>query len=166
MACDEQELFKQLVQLRGYTHAADQPCIVHNGAERIQAFLCGAHKLDMAYFYKAYEQMDPQVTHMIFVYTVATIQIKKLKMYKDVLRIEFFSVNELRRLLRGNRLVPPHVRVDAATEARICATFGKENLPHLLQTDPIARLHDFKADTVVEIQRADAIYFRLVVPDE
>ena len=167
---EEKDLCEQLITLRGYTRspltADGDPHIVYHAHEKIQFFVSGLNKLDMAYFYKAYDQMDPDVTHMIFIYTVATIQIKKLKMYKDVLRIEFFSVYELKRLLRGNRLIPLHQRMDADAETRICNKFGKENLPHILQTDPIVRLHDFKLDSVVEIHRPDVVYYRLVVADD
>jgi DNA-directed RNA polymerase subunit H (RpoH/RPB5) len=163
----ENALCEQLIQLRGYTPLdLDKGLVMHRG-QKIQFYICGTQKLDMAYFYKAYEQMIPEVTHLIFIYNHATIQIKKLKMYKDILRIEFFSVHELRRLLVGNRLIPPHRAVtDPTLEARIFRQFGKENLPQLLYTDPIARLYDFELDSLIEIHRPDVVYYRLVVADE
>lgn len=163
----ENDLCERLITLRGYTPVDLTKGLVRNGHEKIQFYVCGIHKLDMAFFYKAHEQMHPDVTHLIFIYNHATIQIKKLKMYKDILRIEFFSVHELRRLLVGNRLIPPHRAVDAPdTKARVFQQFGKENLPQLLHSDPIARLYDFELDTLVEIQRPDVLYYRLVVADE
>lgn len=163
------QLIQQLIKLRNYQIESvdtDHLTAQSENGRRIQFFLCGDHKLDMAYFYKAYERLDQNVNHLFFLYSCATIQIKKLKMYKDILRIEFFSVNELQRLLIGNRLIPTHTQVDPHSRDLICQKFGKENLPHLLQTDPIARLHDFDLDAVVEIHRADVIYYRLVVTDD
>jgi DNA-directed RNA polymerase subunit H (RpoH/RPB5) len=163
----EQSLCEQLIQLRGYTPLDMTKGLVQYRDQKIQFYVCGTHKLDMAYFYKSYDQMIPGVTHLIFVYNHATIQIKKLKMYKDILRIEFFSVHELRRLLVGNRLIPVHRAVsDPTMQARVYQQFGKEKLPQLLHTDPIARLYDFELDSLIEIQRPDVVYYRLVVADE
>jgi len=162
----ENDLCERLIHLRGYIPLDLSKGLVRNRDRKIQFYVCGTQKLDMAFFYKAYEQMIPEVVHLIFIYNHATIQIKKLKMYKDILRIEFFSAHELRRLLTGNRLIPPHRAVDPGTEARILQQFGKETLPHLLHTDPIARLYDFDLDALVEIQRPDVVYYRLVVADE
>ncbi len=162
----ENELFIRLTALRGYEVINAETGLVRAGSTWIKVYRCGNHKLDMAYFYKAYEQMESQVSHLIFLFTHATIQIKKLKIYKDVLRIEFFSVPELCRLLIGNRLIPPHRRIPDPEATQILKRFGKENMPHLLQTDPMARLYDFPLDAVIEIERADVLYYRLVVADE
>lgn len=163
---NEQMLAQRLAELRQYEIVNNDTGLVRKDGRNIKFYICGPNKLDMSFFYKAYEQMEANVSHMIFIFTYATIQIKKLKVYKDVLRIEFFSVSELERLLTGNRLIPPHRLVDATTTAEILRRFGQENLPHILQTDPIARLYDFPLDAVVEIERADVVYYRLVVPDE
>lgn len=163
------QLIQQLIHIRHYRiESTENDFLIAQARDghRIQFFLCGDQKLDMAYFYKAYERLQHQVNHLFFLYSCATIQIKKLKMYKDILRIEFFSVNELQRLLTGNRLIPLHTQVDPDSRNVIFEKFGKENLPHLLQTDPIARLHDFELDAVVEIHRPDVVYYRLVVTDE
>jgi DNA-directed RNA polymerase subunit H (RpoH/RPB5) len=120
----------------------------------------------MSYFYKAYEQLSENISHLIFIYNFATIQIKKLKMYKDILKIEFFHENELRRLLIGNRLIPKHAQVDSETREQGIQSFGRDNLPMILHTDPMVRLYDFEMDSVVQIERPDAIYYRLVVSDD
>jgi hypothetical protein len=36
----------------------------------------------------------------------------------------------------------------------------------ILHTDPMVRLYDFEMDSVVQIERPDAIYYRLVVSDD
>jgi len=163
---NEQMLSQRLAELRQYEIVSNETGLVRKDGRYIKFYLCGANKLDMSFFYKAYDQMESNVSHLIFIFTYATIQIKKLKVYKDVLRIEFFSVSELQRLLTGNRLIPPHRLVDETTTAEIVRRFGKENLPHILQTDPIVRLYDFPLDAVIEIERMDTVYYRLVVPDE
>lgn len=163
------ELVEALIRLRGYTRDPVEDIVYdpkHN--TRIQFFLCHQDKLDMNYFYKSYERIEEMdnVTHLIFIYNVATIQIKKLKMYKDILKIEFFNENELRRLLVGNRFIPPHSQVDEETQAEIFKKFGKDHLPMILHTDPIVKLYDFDVDTVLQIERPDGLYYRLVVTDE
>jgi DNA-directed RNA polymerase subunit H (RpoH/RPB5) len=167
------DLLKALVQLRGYTYREDLSN-VHIAYDpkrdvHIQFFLCDHDKLDMNYFYKSYEQLAETTTpfsHLIFIYKVATIQIKKLKMYKDILKIEFFNENELRRLLTGHRLIPLHTQVDKTTRDEIVKKFGRDNLPMILHTDPMVKLHDFDVDSVLQIERPDGLYYRLVVVDE
>lgn len=164
------KILHQLIRLRRYTpvedlghsHIAFDP----KRQSHIQFFICDQEKLDMSYFYKAYEQLRPNISHLIFIYTLATIQIKKLKMYKDILKIEFFNENELRRLLIGNRLIPQHTQVSDHERADIINKFGRDNLPMILQTDPIVKLYDFDLDSIVQITRHDAIYYRLVVADD
>lgn len=162
------KIFEKLVQLRGYTILDPKTYLAFNPhtETRIQFFLCNQEKLDMSYFYKAYEQLGENISHLVFIYNFATIQIKKLKMYKDILKIEFFHENELRRLLIGNRLIPQHTQVDPETRERVLKTFGRDNLPMILQTDPMVRLYDFELDSVLQIERADAIYYRLVVSED
>jgi DNA-directed RNA polymerase subunit H (RpoH/RPB5) len=162
------KIFEQLVRLRGYTILDSKTYLVFNPVNqtRIQFFLCNQEKLDMSYFYKAYEQLPENISHLVFIYNFATIQIKKLKMYKDILKIEFFHENELRRLLIGNRLIPKHAQVDTQTREQVIQTFGRDNLPMILHTDPMVRLHDFELDSVVQIDRPDAVYYRLVVSDD
>lgn len=162
------KIFEQLVQLRGYRILDAKTYLAMNPETqtRIQFFLCNQEKLDMSYFYKAYEQLAENISHLVFIYNFATIQIKKLKMYKDIIKIEFFHENELRRLLIGNRLIPRHTQVDDKTREQVLKTFGRDNLPMILQTDPMVRLHDFELDSVLQIERPDAIYYRLVVSDE
>lgn len=166
MLHEQEKLFEQLIALREYTLVDPTKFLVRKEDEWIQFFLCNENKLDMSYFYKSYERIEPAVTHLIFIFTHATIQIKKLKMYKDILRMEFFSAHELSRLLTGNRLIPRHQQVDPQTRDEILRKFKPDDLPNLLQTDPIARLYDFPVDSIVEIHRPDSLYFRLVIPDE
>jgi|LakMenEpi03Aug12_release.lakeMendotaPanAssembly.Ray.scaffolds.fasta_scaffold338291_3 DNA-directed RNA polymerase subunit H (RpoH/RPB5) len=175
--CTE-EMLKAFIQLRGYVRISEAPHIVYHPARdiKIQIFICQQDKLDMNYFYKSYEQLaqpdeatsssTPHVSHLIFIYNIATIQIKKLKMYKDILKIEFFNENELRRLLTGHRLIPRHIQVDQPTRAEIIQKFGRDNLPMILHTDPIVKLYDFDLDAVLQIERPDGLYYRLVVADE
>lgn len=168
MYTEKQEtLYHRLIVKRNYAIVDPEKMVTCNSSnDRIQFFLCADQKLDMAYFYKSYDRVEPDVAHLIFIFEHATIQIKKLKMYKDVLRMEFFSVQELQRLLDGNRLIPKHVQVDDATRNAVLAQYGREHLPNLLQSDPVARLYDFAVDSVIQIDRPDVVYYRLVVPDE
>jgi DNA-directed RNA polymerase subunit H (RpoH/RPB5) len=162
------KIFNDLVHLRKYTILDPQKRLVMDPKRqtRIQIFLCEGDKLDMNYFYRAYEQLEPGVTHLIFIYTIATIQIKKLKTYKDIFKIEFFKESECRRLLIGNRLIPKHVQVDPETRTQIIQRYGQDNLPIILNTDPIVRLYDFDTDSILQIERPDVLYYRLVVADD
>jgi DNA-directed RNA polymerase subunit H (RpoH/RPB5) len=159
------ETFERLCTLRGYLILEADKGLVYDPRTRcrVQLFYVHQAKLDMSYFYKAYEHLAPEVTHLIFVYAVATIQIKKLKLYKDVLKIEFFQIHELQRLLRGNRLVPPHRALPADEADLVRHRFGATHLPQLLQSDPIARLYDFPVGAVVEVDRPTGVYYRLVI---
>jgi DNA-directed RNA polymerase subunit H (RpoH/RPB5) len=120
----------------------------------------------MAYFYRSYESLKDEIKHLIFIYSIATIQIKKLKTYKDVLKVEFFNLFELNRLLTGNRFIPKHRQVCASEREEIVQKFGKNNLPLISITDPIVKLYDFDLDSIVEIERENTIYYRLVVQDD
>jgi len=164
---ENQNLFEQLVQLRMYTllDSPKQLALNPETQQIIQGIHCGEDKLDMSYFYKAYSQLETNVSHVIFIYTVATIQIKKLKLYKDILHIEFFNINELKRLLTGNRFVPNHSKLTFDQEQEVARKFGKENLPCILHTDPMVRLHNFAVDSIIQIERPDTIYYRRVVEE-
>jgi DNA-directed RNA polymerase subunit H (RpoH/RPB5) len=162
-------MFTDFCRLRGYDILREDQSLVFDPKHqrKVQMFFVAApQKLDMSFFYRAYEVLEPDVTHMIFVYAVATIQIKKLKLYKDILRIEFFNEHELRRLLRGNRLVPPHRQLSAAESHEVCSRFGTEHLPLILQSDPLVRLHDFDADSILQIDRPTGVYYRRVIVDD
>ena len=162
------DLIKRLCLLRNFKVSdADDPSIVLDSkGGRIKFFICGNEKLDMAYFYKAYESLEKGICHLIFIYNFATIQIKKLKLYKDVLQVEFFNTNELTRLLVGNRFIPKHRQVEPMERDIIFQKFGKENLPLICLTDPIVKLHNFEIDEVIEIEREGGLYYRLVVMDD
>ena len=162
------DLYKKLIHIRDYKILDEKNLYLYDSEHEkyIQIFLCNYDKLDMSYFYKSYDKLKKGVSHIIFIYNIATIQIKKLKMYKDILKIEFFNENELRRLLIGNRLIPKHSKVSDEEKEEIFKKFGKNNLPFILNTDPIVKLHDFDMNSVLEIQRNDAIYYRLVVYDD
>ena len=162
-------MFEDFCRLRGYVVVAADTFRVydpHHDRQVQMFFVQAPQKLDMAFFYRAYEMLEPHVTHMIFVYAVATIQIKKLKLYKDVLKIEFFGIHELRRLLGGNRLIPPHRQLTATEADAVRLRFGSDHLPSLLQSDPLSRLYDFDLDAIIQIDRAMGVYYRRVVPDE
>lgn len=164
----DEKMCDDLIRLRKYTILnRDKKFLyddVHN--RHIQIFLCKNDKLDMSYFYKSYDILEEKVNHIIFIYKIATIQIKKLKMYKDILKIEFFDENELFRLLTGNRLMPPHKQICVQERDELFKKFGKNNLPFILNTDPIVKLHDFEIGSVLEIERPNCIYYRLVVYDD
>lgn len=164
----EFELFEKLCALRGYEILDTEQLIVFNKRDnvRIRFFLCKNDKLDMAYFYRSYESLKDEIKHLIFIYSIATIQIKKLKTYKDVLKVEFFNIFELNRLLIGNRFIPKHQQVSAKERDVIIRKFGKDNLPLISTLDPIVKLHDFELDSVIEIERESVIYYRLVVQDD
>lgn len=163
-------MFEELCRLRNYTIIDSTKFLALNPEANhvVQFIITGEDKLDMNYFYKAYNQLSQssqQIMHLIFIYTVATIQIKKLKMYKDILNIEFFNTNELQRLLIGNRFIPKHVKISQSEQDKIAQKFGRDNLPCILITDPMVRLYDFQTDSIVQIERADTIYYRRVVED-
>lgn len=165
---NKDDLYKKLVYIRGYQILEENElCFYDPKHEKyIQIIICNGDKLDMSYFYKSYDKLKKNVSHIIFIYNVSTIQIKKLKMYKDILKIEFFNENELRRLLIGNRLVPRHSQVSEEEKEQLFKKFGKNNLPFILNTDPIVKLYDFDMGSVLQIDRKDTVYYRLVVYDD
>lgn len=160
-------MFQQLCSIRGYDIVDEKDQIAFDPIirERIKYILVEDEKLDMNFFYKWYSQIDKTITHVIFVYSVATIQTKKLKMYKDILSIEFFSIDELRRLLIGNRFIPKHTRICQKEQDFIIKRFDKENLPCILNTDPMVRLYNFQVDSIIKIERPDNIYYRRVIEE-
>jgi DNA-directed RNA polymerase subunit H (RpoH/RPB5) len=160
-------MFDQLITLRNYSvlDASKRLATNPDTGHIVQMIYCGDDKLDMSYFYKCYNQLEPNVSHVIFIYNIATIQIKKLKMYKDILNIEFLNLNELKRLLTGNRFVPKHSKLSLEEQQAIIERFGKDNLPCILHSDPMVRLHDFPVDSIIQIERNDAIYYRRVMED-
>lgn len=172
------EFIQLLAKLRNYDilEQTENRSICYNPIQNdhIQVFLCEESKLDMGYFYKSYDTLEQynqknpsrKVQHLIFIYRVATIQIKKLKLYKDVLQIEFFHEHELCRLLIGNRFIPRHTKVSKEEYQEIVRKFGKHNLPTLLNTDPIVRLYHFELDDIIQVERPDVLYYRLVILDE
>jgi DNA-directed RNA polymerase subunit H (RpoH/RPB5) len=172
------EFIEQLCQYRGYQIVEKTPskgiCFNPKTNRYIQVFMCEDSKLDMSYFYKSYDYLEKYnqnnptkpTQHIIFIYRVATIQIKKLKLYKEILSIEFFRENELKRLLIGNRFIPKHTKVHPDLYREIVQKFGRDNLPTLLLTDPIARLNNFEMNDIVQIERNDVIYYRLVISDD
>lgn len=168
------EMFEELCGLRNYDILDRSKYLAMNKdtGERIQFIITWNDKLDMSYFYKAYNQLptitspnNEHITHLIFIYTIATIQIKKLKMYKDIINIEFFNENELRRLLIGNRFIPKHTRLTKEEQDIVVNKFGKDNLPCILISDPIVKLYDFQLDSIIQIERNDTIYYRRVIED-
>ena len=164
-----QELIKNFAKLRNYIPLDEQKYIFETQDNKHVRIFHFEEKLDMNQFYKTYHilsQENPSVHHIIFIHNMITIQMKKMKLYKDILRIELFSETELKRMLIGNKFIPPHKQVYKHTQEKIFKKFGKDNLPKILNTDPVVRLYDFELNSVIEIQRPDEIYYRIVVSDE
>lgn len=167
----EKNLLNNLAKLRQYNlFNQDKYIYTTIDNKKIRFFYIPSNeKLDMNQFYKIYEILSnetPDIQHIVFIYTTATIQMKKLKLYKDILKIELFSENELKRLITGNKFIPIHRKVHKDVEDQIFKKFGKDSLPKIVITDPIVRLYDFELDSVVEIERPNGIYYRLVVPED
>ncbi len=159
-------MFIEFIKIREYEIIDEEKMIVYNPRNntKIQIIIT-SEKLDMSLFHSKRTEIDDNIHHLIFIYKIATIQIKKLRNYKNTLRLELFFENELKRLLNGNRLIPPHLRIPLDEQNEIIKKFGKENLPLILQTDPIVRLYDFEVDSIILIKRKHEIYYRLVVND-
>jgi len=157
---------QKLAELRNYK--------VINSSDKIYVDIRGKYvkfividensKLDMSMFHKTFQNFEEYVQHIIFIYTLATIQTKKLKNYQNIIRIELFEEKELKRLLCGNRFLSPHRQLSNNEETEVLQKFGKDNLPQILISDPIVRLHNFDLNSVIEITRPDGIYYRIVVP--
>lgn len=161
-------MFIELINLRGYTIIDINRKIVLNPMknEKIQFFVVLDDKLDMSFFYNKKLEIESDVKHIIFIYKIATVQMKKLKTCKDILRIELFYENELSRLLCGNRLIPKHIRLSQEKQNEVVEKIGMGNLPLILSSDPIVKLYDFDVNSVIMIQRKYGIYYRLVVNDD
>ena len=156
-------MFTDFVKIREYEIIDSDKMTAYNPRNntKVQVIIT-SEKLDMSFFHIKRSEIDEDIQHLIFIYKVATIQIKKLRTYKNSLRLELFFENELKRLLHGNRLIPPHIRISTDEQNHIIQKFGKENLPLILNTDPIVRLYDFDLDTIILIKRKNGIYYRLV----
>jgi DNA-directed RNA polymerase subunit H (RpoH/RPB5) len=164
-----QELIKNFTKLRNFTTLDEDKYIFETQDRKQVRIFYFEEKLDMNQFYKTYQilsQENPSVHHIIFIHNMITIQMKKMKLYKDILRVELFSETELKRMLIGNKFIPIHKQVCSHTQEKIFKKFGKDNLPKILNTDPVVRLYDFELNSVIEIQRPDEIYYRIVVADE
>lgn len=122
-------------------------------------------KLDMNLFYRTIQNIDVNIKHIIFIYYNATIQTKKLKNFQNVVRIELFNFNELKRLIIGNRFIPEHRQLNEFEENEFIEKFDKTKLPEILLTDPMVKLHNFDLNAIIEIKREDGIYYRLVTND-
>lgn len=161
-------MFQEFVNIRNYQILDEKNKIVFNPKHmiKIKIVIIMDEKLDMSFFYSTYAIMDEDIKHLIFICRTATIQMKKLRVYKDVLRIELFYENELKRLITGNRLIPKHILLSHEKQQEVIKRFGRENLPLILNTDPIVKLYDFDVNSVIMIERKNGIYYRLVVNDE
>jgi hypothetical protein len=85
---------------------------------------------------------------------------KKLKNPMELLdHIEIHNTKEIRRSLKPNKFIPRFSRADPIDfKAHI------EYLPHILKTDPMVRIHGFKVNDIIKIERLDgSIYYRRVV---
>lgn len=160
-------MFYEFIKLREYELIDSDKMIVydHRNRKKVRIVISSDEKLDMLFFYNTYEKTDNDIQHIIFICKIATIQMKKLRIYKDILKIELFYENELARLLTGNRFIPKHIRLSKYKQEEIFQKFGKENLPLIMNTDPIVKLHDFEIDSVIMIKRKNGIYYRLVVSE-
>lgn len=160
-------MFYEFIKLREYDIINNDKMIVYDkrNDKKVRIIISSNEKLDMLFFYNTYENTDDDIQHLIFICKIATIQMKKLRIYKDVLKIELFYETELMRLLNGNRFIPKHIRISREKQNEIIKKFGKENLPLIMNSDPIVRLYDFELDSVIMIQRKNEIYYRLVTND-
>ena len=159
-------MFHDFIKIRGYQIIDEDKMIAFDPRNNFKVqIVITNEKLDMSFFHIKRSEIEDDIQHLIFIYKIATIQIKKLRTYKNTLRLELFFENELRRLLNGNRLIPPHIRISKEEQDVIIKKFGKENLPLILHTDPIVRLYDFDVDSIILIQRKNGIYYRLVTSE-
>lgn len=161
-----EQLIQNLAIKRNYKLIDSKHLIDPKYNHKIRIFIYEDEKLDMGVFYKSYEQITQDIQHIIFIYNIATIQIKKIKIYKDILKIEFFNINELHRLIIGNKFIPKHSLVSIKDRKIIIEKFGKDNLPTILYNDPMCKLYGFEVDDIIQIERADVLYYRLVIQEE
>lgn len=126
-------------------------------------------KLDMSFLYKTLQKLESEqsqnVQHVIFIYTLATLQTKKLKNYQNIIRIELFDAKELKRLLIGNRFISKHRQLPTEEADEVAKKFDKNNLPLIVNTDPMVKLYNFDLNSIIEIHRCDGIYYRVVVQE-
>jgi DNA-directed RNA polymerase subunit H (RpoH/RPB5) len=70
-----------------------------------------------------------------------------------------FSIDELNYSVCDNVMVPPHKIVNSVDHPEF------EKYPRILTYDPMVRYLGAKIGDVIEIQRSDGLYYRVVAPD-
>jgi DNA-directed RNA polymerase subunit H (RpoH/RPB5) len=147
---------------RGYIHLHDG--LWEKGSDKAQVFHITEYKLDTNTLQKYLRDLfDQDAVHAIFVYRAITMPVKKMKMFQSLIKLEFFEESELQILSARHRLMPQHRSLPPEESTRLIETYGKQNLPVLLSTDPVCRYYAFPIGSVVEIERLNGfISYRLV----
>jgi DNA-directed RNA polymerases I, II, and III subunit RPABC1 len=147
---------------RGYTHIHDG--LWEKEGDKVQVFHITEYKLDTNTLQKYLRDLfDQDAVHAVFIYRSITMPVKKMKMFQSLIRLEFFEESELEILSARHRLMPKHTALSQEESAKLIDTYGKQNLPILLSSDPVCRYYAFPVGSVVEIERLNGfISYRLV----
>lgn len=148
---------------RGYTHLHDGLWV--KGDDTVQVFHVTDYKLDTNTLQKYLRDLFEQETvHAVFIYRTITMPVKKMKLFQSLIKLEFFEETELAILSARHRFMPTHRLLPAAEGVALIETYGKQNLPVLLSTDPMCRYYAFPIGSVVEIERLNGfVSYRVVV---
>ena len=162
-------LLSNFTQLRKYSIVDENKLLYRDQRNNLIRIIdAGDEKVDMNYFYKTFQDLEPEIHHIIFIYKTATIQAKKMKIYQHIMKIELFELNELKRLIIGNRFIPKHKKLELEEKEQVSKRFGLNSLPVILQSDPISKLYNFEVGDIIEIERNQGkqYFYRLVISDD
>jgi DNA-directed RNA polymerases I, II, and III subunit RPABC1 len=149
---------------RGYNHLQDG--LWEKDGEKAQVFHITDYKLDTNTLQKYLRDLfDQDVVHAVFIYRSITMPVKKMKMFQSLIKLEFFEGSELQILSAGHRLMPKHTALSPEESLKLIETYGKQNLPVLLSSDPVCRYYAFPVGSVVEIERLNGFISYRIVAD-
>lgn len=159
------ELIEKLRKLRNYeVQDAENGIFLDRQDQHLIKIIRVEKKLDMQIFKNIQKLLPAECSHIIFIYDKATLHNKNLKNYQKALKIELFEFFELKRLLIGNIFTPSFRLLDEEEKNEVLKIYG-ENCPSILITDPIVKLYQFNIGEVLEINRGDSLYYRLIVQE-
>lgn len=158
------EVVQKFASIRHYTPTQDTLLYLDSDQNLVHIQLILDSKLDMSCFKQVQKQVHEECTHIIFIYLSTTLYAKNLRNYQNVLQVEMFEYYELKRLLTGNIFTPTYRILSPEETHDVLTRYPKEQLPSILMTDPIIKLHDCRVGQIVEVNRRSSLIYRVVVP--
>lgn len=95
-----------------------------------------------------------QLNHVVFVHAMAATPQAVQELAKVGMQCTRFLYEELAYFAPHSDYVAPHVRLSPAEAEAICNKYGRENLPVMKTTDPLAMLSGFRPGDVIRQRRS------------